>query len=217
MEFTPSTNTPLDRIYSELSDLRGLIGRLENWAQEVSSPKSGVTLLAGVETIQDAITQTRGELTSLNEKENKNAQFNRAADELDAVVANTEAATDTILSSAEAIDDLAAKLQATASDEDIAKITEIRDNTIRIFEACNFQDITGQRISKVIGLMHFIEGRISTMAELWTDFGDVDHSETSKSGPHSFSRTSAGVAMHGPVLNGDVDVVSQDDIDSLFP
>lgn len=213
--------THFDRIHQELADLKDLIARLEERAVEGSAPQSGVTLLAGVETIQDAIKKTRGELGALNPQNPKKAQFHRATDELDAVVSDTEGATDSILATAEHIEALAARLLKSASLESVERdmVEEIRDHTIRIFESCNFQDITGQRISKVVGLMHFIETRLATMADIWRSFGALTEPLDTDDIPEndSFSRTSSGVAMHGPVLNGDVDVVSQDDIDSLFP
>ena len=42
---------------------------------------------------------------------------------------------------------------------------------ISIFEACNFQDLTGQRINKVMTTMKFIEHHINTMMDIW---GGVD-------------------------------------------
>ena len=38
---------------------------------------------------------------------------------------------------------------------------------IKIFEACNFQDLTGQRITKVVGTLKFIETHIVRMMEIW--------------------------------------------------
>ncbi|MGX1101196.1 protein phosphatase CheZ [Amorphus sp. MBR-141] len=212
--------THFDRIHNELADLKDLIARLEERAQDGSAPKGGVTLLAGVETIQDAIKRTRGELGALNAKGNKKAQFHRATDELDAVVSDTEGATDAILATAETIEALASRLSKSASLENAERelVEQIHENTVRIFEACNFQDITGQRISKVVGLMHFIETRLATMADIWKSFGSLNEEyDAEAQESHSFSRTASGVEMHGPVLNGDADVVSQDDIDSLFP
>ena len=82
-------------------------------------------------------------------------------------------------------------------------------NVIRIFEACNFQDIAGQRLSKVVALLHFIETSIGKMAEIWVD--------TSAGGEADGSAKLEGDGLlNGPALAGDQGVVSQDDIDSLF-
>ena len=67
-----------------------------------------------------------------------------ASSELGAVVQATESATDNILNISQAIDDLAGKFQLHADIvEDQQLIEEIQEYTIKILEACNFQDITG--------------------------------------------------------------------------
>ncbi|MCP6151320.1 protein phosphatase CheZ, partial [Klebsiella pneumoniae] len=82
------------------------------------------------------------------------------------VVGDTEAATEEILSAAEEIDALASRLSR--NPENAREVVqEIHDCAVRIFEACNFQDITGQRISKVVGLMQFIEHHVSRMTAIW--------------------------------------------------
>lgn len=73
-----------------------------------------------------------------------------ATDQLDAIVADVEVATNTILGAAEII-------AAKANELDEPEITE---QVIKIFEASSFQDLTGQRTSKVISTLKFIEKRI---------------------------------------------------------
>lgn len=76
-----------------------------------------------------------------------------ATDELDAIVEHTASATETILDCCEQIDALA----ETMGEREAAAL---QDLTIRIFEACSFQDITGQRISKVVAALKMVESRI---------------------------------------------------------
>jgi len=192
----------LDRIFSELDELRAMV-RL---ATEVQDDRA--QLWDGVEAIEDAIKQTRGEITALHSKAVHDRDFNRASDELDAVVSDTESATETILGAAEAIDEIAGKLgKDNASMEE--EVAEIRAQAIKIFEACNFQDITGQRISKVVNVLHFIEGRITSMLEIW--------GKAEGDGEYIDERTGDDALLNGPSLSDEVNVVSQDDIDSLFP
>ncbi|MFX5180191.1 hypothetical protein ABTC53_19940, partial [Acinetobacter baumannii] len=74
--------------------------------------------------------------------------------ELGAVVGGTEEATQQILEAAEAIDQAASALGKTMSPDQQAQLSEdIQDRVVGIFEACNFQDLTGQRISKVMTTM----------------------------------------------------------------
>ncbi len=76
-----------------------------------------------------------------------------ATDELDAVIAATAHATGEILDCAEIMD----RLAPTLPDEPRAAIQTC---VTRIFEASNFQDITGQRISKVVKTLRYIEDKI---------------------------------------------------------
>ena len=89
---------------------------------------------------------------------------------------------------------------------------EIQERVISIFEACNFQDLTGQRITKVMATMRFIEQHINAMMEIW---GGVD---AIRSHAPQIVDTREGDArlLNGPKLDGDVGHASQDDIDALF-
>jgi len=77
-----------------------------------------------------------------------------AHDELEAVVGATEAATESILGACE---NILAAVQRKAPDMERAVETEITG----IYEACTFQDITGQRISKVITTLKAIDAKVS--------------------------------------------------------
>jgi chemotaxis protein CheZ len=81
---------------------------------------------------------------------------------------------------------------------------------MRIFEACNFQDLTGQRIAKVLATLKFIEERVAHMVEIW---GGMDALKTYTDGTNDSNRDPL---LHGPKLDGDHDHVSQDDVDALF-
>src|SRR5207302_1956515 len=84
--------------------------------------------------------------------------------ELGAVVGGTEQATQQILEATEAIDQAATALSRnTSPDQQKLLSEEIQERVVSIFEACNFQDLTGQRISKVMNTMKFIEQHISAM------------------------------------------------------
>ncbi len=91
----------------------------------------------------------------------------RVTNELDAVVIGTEGATETILASAEFIDETANTLSARLGKEDAELANDIQDKVIQIFEACNFQDLTGQRITKVVSTLRFVEDRIMQMMDIW--------------------------------------------------
>ena len=141
------------------------------------------------------------------------AELKRAAPELSAVVDGTENATEAILSAAENIEQLASNLAAAITDESMNNMAcDVQDHVVKIFEACNFQDLTGQRVSKVITSFKLIEERVHHMMEIWggiDSFADIE--------PDSPSEGEGDKALlNGPALAGDIDVASQDDIDALF-
>ncbi|MCP5361652.1 MAG: hypothetical protein H6908_03285 [Hyphomicrobiales bacterium] len=123
--------------------------------------------------------------------------------ELDAVVKATEEATNKILDEAEAIQNALA-----GAPESLAQI--ISEHITRIFESCNFQDITGQRISKVVNTLLEIE-EIATTLQGVLD-GSIDPSEISKRTVRDI-RPDAHL-MEGPQL--DENLPSQDEIDRMF-
>jgi chemotaxis protein CheZ len=163
--------------------------------------------------IHDAINRTKQEIAVLHGKSFDGDEMAKVNGELGAVVGGTEEATQQILAAAEAIDNAAAAVGKVGSpDQQKQLLEEISDNVVSIFEACNFQDLTGQRISKVMTTMRFIENRITAMMDIW---GGVD--EIKAHAPAKVDeRDEDQKLLNGPKLEGDVGHASQDDIDALF-
>ena len=82
---------------------------------------------------------------------------------------------------------------------------------VRIFEACNFQDITGQRITKVVGAIKFIEDRIDRMIEILGGQSALRDVEL----PADDVVDADAALLAGPQLETDPKI-SQDDIDRFF-
>ena len=78
--------------------------------------------------------------------------------ELEAVVQATESAANTIMEAAEAISDW---LREGSRDPDALEAVAARVNTI--FEACTFQDVTGQRIRRAIQHLQQVETMLDEM------------------------------------------------------
>jgi len=78
--------------------------------------------------------------------------------ELEAVVQATEAAANTILEAAEAIQDF---VSSGARDQEAAAAIGARVGAI--FEACSFQDVTGQRIRRATQHLQQVETMLETM------------------------------------------------------
>jgi chemotaxis protein CheZ len=125
-------------------------------------------------------------------------QMTRVANELEAVMKGSEQATQKILAAAEDIDQAANNLSAALKSEiEQGLAQDIQDRVIEIFEACNFQDVTSQRVVKVMATLDRIESQIArALAEL----------VESRDAP----------IMHGPRLDSDRGHATQHDIDSMF-
>src|ERR1700731_341710 len=122
--------------------------------------------------IHNAISRTKREIAVLHGKSFNGEEMAKVNGELGAVVGGTEQATQQILEAAEAIDNAAAALsKVNTPDQQKLLSEEIQVRVVSIFEACNFQDLTGQRISKVMTTMKFIENHITVMMDIW---GGVD-------------------------------------------
>src|SRR5882724_10114235 len=146
--------------------------------------------------IHDAINRTKREIAVLHGSSFNGEEMAKVNGELGAVVGGTEQATQQILEAAESIDQAASALSKVNS----------------FFEACNFQDLTGQRISKVMTTMKFIENHINVMMDIW---GGVDAIKAHVPAIVD-TREGADKLLNGPKLDGDVGHASQDDIDALF-
>ncbi|CAA7626868.1 protein phosphatase CheZ [Magnetospirillum sp. UT-4] len=115
-----------------------------------------IKLYREIESLADYIHAAKAEIAALRPGDIKNEFIATATDELDAIVGATEAATNQIMDAAERIEGLAPMM-----DSEVAqRLTEV---TTQIFEACTFQDITGQRITKVVKMLKEIEGRVESL------------------------------------------------------
>ncbi len=163
----------------------------------------------------------RRELAAL---QGNDAAFASMADTLDAIVENTELASNTILESMEAIDGLVGELRGDASAQTTGICDRINERINQVFEACSFQDLTGQRITRVVNSLKFVEERINTMVRMWGKdelakvLVEVQQDSSGAGGADADK-----ALLHGPQRQGvaitqsDVDkLFSQDDIDKLF-
>ena len=163
--------------------------------------------------IHDAISRTKREIAVLHGKSFDGEEMAKVNGELGAVVGGTEQATQQILEAAEAIDNAAsAPGKVTSPDQQKILSEDIQERVVSIFEACNFQDLTGQRINKVMTTMKFIEHHIVVMMDIW---GGVDAIKAHVP-PVVDTRDEDDKLLNGPKLAEDAGHASQDDIDALF-
>ncbi|WP_186386993.1 MULTISPECIES: protein phosphatase CheZ [unclassified Stappia] len=172
------------------------------------------TITAELTAIADEISRLKVEIINLRPNDMKNNQIPEAGRELDAIVESTESATHTIMEAAETI------MAADAADHEAYQAL-VNDKMIEIFEACAFQDITGQRISKVVSALNAIDARVSAFVERLriAEGDDAPREETDE------ERRRRDLILHGPqhagegVSQADVDSMlsdAQDEIDRLF-
>ncbi len=134
---------------------------LQSMSGDLSMAKAGI--LAEVEDLGRYIETTKNEISVLRVGDITNSHIPAATDELDAIVVHTAVATDVILEECEALDQLAEQLRAAPGAAEQAGGTRLQEATTRIYEACSFQDITGQRVSKIVQTLKKIEEKIDSI------------------------------------------------------
>jgi chemotaxis protein CheZ len=125
---------------------------LTTMSHELSAKES--SLLCEVEELGRMIAATKSEIAALRVDDITDHDIPFATDELDAIVEHTAHATDAILESCEMLDEVSASV----GPEQAAKLQAA---VTKIYEACSFQDITGQRITKVVTTLKTIEGKVA--------------------------------------------------------
>jgi chemotaxis protein CheZ len=211
------TGNPLNaEIMAELKALRAEIAQLHK-TDERPEPAMQIPvsearkLKIELDVIGEAIKQTKEEIVTLQDQGFDNSRITRVACELEAVVEGTEQATNQILKSAEFVDEAARNLSALLKnnyEKDL--VQDIQDRITEIFEACNFQDLTGQRVSKVVATLSMVEDHLARMTEIWSVI-ERFNSEANQS-----AAGGADGLLSGPKLDGDAGHTSQEDIDKLF-
>lgn len=173
-------------------------------------------LVKKIEGILAFINNAKQEIAALNPDTIKQVHLQSAHDELDAIIQATADATNTIMDSVEKIEQI-----DSLTDEQKMEISTL---TVQIYEACTFQDITGQRISKIIKTLKFIEEQILMILDA---FGTLKmRTEDLNQVKSQMKETAAGEKdpnqeevdpkslLNGPQLPDEA--VSQNDIDALF-
>lgn len=204
-------------IMTALNELRAMFGsnvaRSERTAEGFDPPTDdSATLKAELDIIDEAIKRTRQELVKLRDGAYEGPTVARAANELDAVVIGTESATGCILASAEEIEQIASTLSAgLKSDHERGLVQDIQERVTRVFEACSFHDLTGQRINKVVATLKFVETHIARMIQIWDGIERFkNHS------PLPVTAPAKNKFLNGPMIKEDDGHSSQDDIDAMF-
>ena len=164
-------------------------------------------LYAELEALARFIQTARSEIAAVRPQDIGATDIPLATDELDAVVGATEEATNSIMDAAEALTNLAGSLPSEAGEQVNAAVT-------RIYEACNFQDITGQRITKVVRTLKHIEERVGAMLSAFGEAaGEVVRPAAAPEAAKPAAATESDL-LNGPQLPDDAK--KQAEIDAIL-
>ncbi|MGH7123620.1 MAG: protein phosphatase CheZ [Stellaceae bacterium] len=155
--------------------------------------------------LADYIQSAKREIAAIRPDEIRATHIPMATDELDAVVGATAEATGVILDAAEHLERVAGKVSPEAAEE-------IRNLATKIYEACNFQDVTGQRITKVVRTLKHIEVKIDALLYA---FGEgIKPLEELAMAPGASDPGDDSALLNGPSLPAEAN--KQDDIDAIL-
>jgi chemotaxis protein CheZ len=152
-------------------------------------------LLGEIEDLGRTIALAKEEIAALRTDSSSNVTVSTASEELDAVVAHTADATNAILEACERLDDASASATGPLA-------AVVQDATMRIYEACSFQDITGQRITKVVNTLKLVEGKVNGIIETfgrhrWDDAQAASGSTDQRPDAHLLNGPQLPVAAMG--------------------
>lgn len=185
------------------------IGRLET---QVAAATTATRATPDIERIRmdvremaHAIARTKAEIAAIKPEGTAGGRFEEASVELDAIVQATATATGDILGAAETIQEIAWTLREMGTEAEVCDLIDAK--TTDIYTACSFQDITGQRTRKVIGVLRFLEERIDSMMAIWGDAGIAP-------APAPTAETDGPSLLNGPARPGEG--LDQSDVDLMM-
>ncbi|MBL8643969.1 MAG: protein phosphatase CheZ [Rhodospirillaceae bacterium] len=204
MEKIRSVND-LARHINEAAKIENTPPRLEDLGRTVGALTTAWPNNRGIydqlKRLADFIERTKAEIAAIRPDDVKREHLPKATDELDAIVEATAGATNRIMDAAEVFTELSNRMTPEDADKAMNAVTSI-------YEACSFQDITGQRITKVVKTLKVIEARLEQMV-----------SSSGLEGMAPAPRLTAvpegdAALLNGPALPGAGH--NQDDIDALL-
>lgn len=168
---------------------------------ETSENISREAIFQEINALQDVIDQVRRDLGGTGAADINQKHIPTATDELDAVVEATAIATGEIMDACEAIQDKSAEIEGEQGEA-------IASEVMKIYEACSFQDITGQRITKVVSSLKIIEEKVGGLLSILGEkIPGIDYVREEEA-------TGDAALLNGPQLPNQG--VTQDDIDALL-
>ncbi len=153
------------------------------------------------------IQRVRQEIAALNRAGDGENKFETMGEQLDGIVEATMDATEIIMGAVESNANTVHELRKlTTGKKQNALLDQMLENQSAVFEACAFQDLTGQRITKIIKSISYVEDRVNVLREIW----GYDEAETKPAD----ERTEDEKLINGPQVKAKA--ISQNEIDQLF-
>lgn len=173
--------------------INSVLGKINTQSEEI--PALLTTELADLRTI---IEDLGSQLHTSNIHDINEAHIPDATDELFAVIEATEEATHTIMESCE-------EILGVLKNENPDLFEKVEKCIVSIFEACTFQDITGQRIKKVTGYLKEIDTKTASILKLLKSGEAQEKSTTSGEGGQVVSLLNGPGLAHNALTQGDID------------
>jgi chemotaxis regulatin CheY-phosphate phosphatase CheZ len=152
------------------SDTQVLLDAISRLEQAVAGDRVAQDvdrLRANLKEMATAIARTKAEIASIHAIEQEHSHLFAASEALDAITRTTEQATSDILAAAEHIQESAWTLREDGANPELCDDLDRR--ATEIYTACSFQDLTAQRIVKIVQTLRYLEGRINAMIAIWDD------------------------------------------------
>ncbi len=219
----PALNQEIEQQLHDLSrtgccvDPKDILEVVESVMASISGDHASLNhrLHADIEALANYINAAKAEIVEIKADKINREFLPEASDQLIAIVGATEKATNDIFEAVEVIEELTEKM----TPETAERVTEA---VTRVYEACGFQDITGQRVSKVVKALQNVEAKVHALLQAFGEEsgaeGRVAASETPETSGTSVDGATPAPSdedlISGPQMPDEAN--SQDDIDALL-
>jgi chemotaxis protein CheZ len=163
-----------------------------------------IKLYREINQLASYVQNAKREIAEIQPDNLRNEQIPKATYELDAIVKSTEDATGNILDCAEELETISGDLEGETSQRVLGVVT-------KIYEACNFQDLTGQRITKVVSTLKHIEQELEKLTKV---FGDEIKNSAQKAANRPKDGRNDAHLLNGPQQAEQA--ATQEEIDALL-
>lgn len=187
------------------ADMQSLIEQLIK-VMRTRRQEAEATLVAELQSISTYMQSVRSDLSIIG-PEVKGQYIPTATDELEAITETTAEATNRIMDAAESI-------EAMVSGGAVADKAGLTAAATQIYEACTFQDLTGQRVRKIVTALHAIEVKIDELIATFAARLGVAPIDPKIVAAQPAEQDDGEVRAHGPQLPGVAK--TQAEIDALM-